>query len=282
MDKQKKLLGIIGHPVAHSLSPLMHNSASEYLSLPYTYNAFDVEPANLKKALDGMRAIGIAGINVTVPYKEKVVPFLDSLDENAIQIGAVNTITLKSGKLFGSNTDGIGFIRSLKKSRFRPRGKSVAMIGAGGSARAIAVSLFKAGISSLSIINRSGARGKNLVNALKNIGECRFISSRSAEALKAVSSSDLVIQTTSLGMKMSDPLPLAGANLRKGQYLYDIIYAPKETRFLKNARARGARTINGLGMLLYQGSESFKIWTGRRFPEEKVLKRLNKFLSRGT
>lgn len=279
--KQKKLLGIIGHPVAHSLSPLMHNRAASLLGLDYVYSAFDVAPQNLKSALTGMRSLGVAGLNVTVPYKEKVIPFLDSFDEEAALIGAVNTITLKNGKLIGSNTDGAGFIRSLKQKGFRPRGKSAAIIGAGGSARAIGVALCRAGVSKLTVINRSATRGRRLARTLSKLGDVSFAASNKSFAAAAAEEADIIVQTTPCGMKISDALPLSGIGFHKGQWVYDIIYSPIETRFLKKARLKGAKTLNGLSMLVYQGSESFKIWTGRSFPEDKIVGFLKRIVIKG-
>jgi shikimate dehydrogenase len=279
--KQKKLLGIIGHPVAHSLSPLMHNRAAELIGLDCVYCAFDVAPQNLKEALYGMRALGVQGLNVTVPHKEKVIPFLDGLDEEAALIGAVNTITLKNGKLIGSNTDAKGFIRSVQQNRFRPRGKSAVIIGAGGSARAIGVALCRAGLSKLTIINRSAQRGRRLVRTLSKLGDVSFAASDKSHAAKAAEAADIVVQTTPCGMKHSDALPLSNPAFHKGQWVYDIIYAPIETRFLKKARLKGAKTSNGLSMLVYQGSESFKIWTGHRFPEEKIVGFLQRTVMKG-
>ncbi|MBI5179231.1 MAG: shikimate dehydrogenase [Nitrospinae bacterium] len=272
------VLGIIGYPVSHSLSPLMHNSAAKDLRLPFVYIAFEVPPASLAKAVAGMKTLGIAGMNVTVPHKEKIVPLLDALDKGAAEIGAVNTVKNNNGVLTGANTDGVGFLRALKAERFNPRGKRAVIIGAGGSSRAIGVSLCKAGAKEIVVINRSEGSGKALVRHLSRFGKADFHKSTSPAARDAVARADLVVQTTPAGMKKSDPLPLADPPFRKGQLVYDIIYSPGETRFLKAAKKAGANTLNGLSMLVYQGSESFKMWTGRRFPEEKVLRLLKKQL----
>lgn len=277
----EKVLGILGHPVAHSLSPIMHNRAAKLLGLPYTYAAFDVAPKDLKRAISSLRALGIAGLNLTVPHKEKVIPFLDKLDAEAKAIGAVNTVTMRNGLLTGSNTDGIGFIRSLKKEGFNPKSKRAVVIGAGGSARAVGVSLLREGAKEIVIINRTKARGMALKKHLSKFGKAAFTGPETNEAEEALTNCGLIVQTTSLGMKKADPLPAAKPSFRKGQWVYDIIYSPGETRFLKKARMNGARTINGLGMLVCQGSESFKIWTGRKFPEEEILRFLKRFLAGG-
>ncbi len=277
---QKKVLGIIGSPISHTLSPAMHNRAAEILGLPYNYVAFDVAPSGLKKAIDSFRTLGIAGLNVTVPHKEKVVQYLDELDSDALTIGAVNTISVKGGRLKGFNTDRAGFLRSLKVKGFSPRGKKTSIIGAGGSARAIGVSLLNAGAGHVTVINRTASNGRKLADHLSKFGQASFIGSASPEAADALLESDLVVQATSLGMKKADPLPAPKQAFRKKQWVYDIIYSPEETRFLKNAKSKGARTLNGMGMLIYQGSASFKIWTGHNFPEDKIFIYLKRYLSR--
>lgn len=272
------VLGIIGHPVAHSLSPLMHNFAAKKLGLPYAYVAFDVEPAQLKKAVEGIRALGIAGVNVTVPHKIRVMKFLDAIDGEAERIGAVNTVINRGGKLIGANTDGIGFLRSLEKKGFKPKGKRAVIMGAGGSTRAIGVSLLRAGVKQLTVISRRSPAG--LVKVLRVFGSANFILSGSPLVPAAVHEADLVVQTTPLGMKKGDPPPLRDPAFRGGQLVYDIIYAPVETRFLAAARKAGADTMNGLAMLVYQGSESFRLWTGKKFPDDAALKLLKGKLGR--
>lgn len=274
------VLGIIGHPVAHSLSPLMHNFAAKKLRLPYTYVAFDVEPARLKNAVEGIRSLGIAGVNVTVPHKEAVMKHLDAVDAEARAIGAVNTIINNGGTLTGTNTDGIGFLRALKEKRFNPRGKNVIMVGAGGSSRAIGAALWRAGVKGIVIINRTPAAGKKLAKELSRFGHTTFVPAASPDAGALLTKADLVVQCTSLGMKKGDPLPLRDPVFRKGQLVYDIIYAPVETRFLAAARKAGADTMNGLAMLVYQGSESFRLWTGKKFPDKAALKLLKGHLGR--
>jgi shikimate dehydrogenase len=284
----KRVLGIIGHPVSHSLSPLMHNKAARELGLPYQYLAFDVDsedPNELKRAVAGIRSLGIAGVNVTVPHKESAAKYVDTLDPDAELIGAINTITNRKGLLVGSNTDGIGFLRSLKSAGFSPKNKRVAIIGAGGSARAIVVSLLRAGVSEIKLINRSKDRAKRLVRRFSELGDISYAGSGDSKSLREIEGCGLLVQTTPLGMRRSDPPPvsagLKGLPFMKGQFAYDIIYSPAETAFLKSAKRAGAHTVNGLEMLLYQGSESFKGWTGKRFPEDAVLNCLKRFLAKG-
>lgn len=264
------VLGVIGHPVNHTLSPLMHNRAAKLLNLDYVYVAFDVAPKNLRKVFAGLRGLGVRGLNVTVPHKEKVIPFLDSLDEEVLLAGAVNTITLENGRLVGSNTDGKGFMKSLKVRGFDLRNKKVAIMGAGGAARAIGVAVCRAGAEEVTVINRSALRGKRLARHLSQLGKVAFVSASSDNAVSVVRASDIIVQATPCGMKRSDPLPAGSAGFRKKQLVYDIIYSA-ETRFLQKAKSKGAYTANGLEMLVYQGSESFRKWTGSPFPEGKIL-----------
>ncbi|GMT41593.1 MAG: shikimate dehydrogenase (NADP(+)) [bacterium] len=260
----------------------MHNYAAELLGLDYVYVSFDVHPDNLRKIFNGVRGLGIKGLNVTVPHKEKVIPFLDRVEEDASIMGAVNTITLDNGCLVGANTDGTGFIKSIAAEGLDPNGKKVAIVGAGGSARAIGVALCRAGASSITVINRSASRGKRLARHLSKLGDVSFVASDSeSERVKeATYASDLIVQTTPCGMKRTDPLPAEQVAFRKGQLLCDIIYTI-ETPFMKKARSMGARAINGLGMLVCQGSESFRIWTGHSFPEKEILGFLKRILSKG-
>jgi shikimate dehydrogenase len=273
-----KVLGIIGHPIAHSLSPFMHNFAARELGLDYVYAAFDVNPLSLKQAVAAIKTLGIVGVNVTVPHKERIIQLLDGLEEEAAIIGAVNTLTLKEGRLIGGNTDGVGFIRSLKAEGINPSGKRVVIIGAGGSSRAIGVSLWRGGAAEITVINRSEANGKRLTRHLSSFGRTAFLPSASVAARDVLAGADIVVQTTPLGMKKGDPLPIPTPAFAKGQLVYDIIYAPGETNLLKLAKKSGAYTMNGLSMLVYQGSESFRTWTGHHFPEEKVMKALKKQL----
>lgn len=273
-----KVLGIFGHPVAHSLSPLMHNYAAKRLGLPFSYVAFDVEPDALKRAVESIRALGIVGVNVTVPHKERAAELVDELLGDAAFTGSVNTITNKNGKLVGTSTDGAGFLRALKSAGINPARKKVLMIGAGGSACSIGLSLLRAGVGELVVANRSEEGGKKMIGLLSRFGEISFVPSASPKAPEHAASADIIVQTTPVGMKASDPLPLAGIKFRKGQAVYDIIYAPERTKLLKLAEKQGAIAMNGLSMLVYQGSESFKTWTGKAFPEKEVLGYLKRLL----
>jgi len=262
------LLALLGYPVEHSISPQMHNAALTEAGLDMVYLAFAVTAAGLPAALAGLQALGFRGANVTVPHKEAVIKHLDVIEPAAARIGAVNTIVNDGDRLIGYNTDADGFLRSLREAGFDPAGKTAAIIGAGGAARAVAFALARAGCAGLVVANRTSARAQELADALG--GQYLYVAACSLEEqdlrpqlLKA----DLVINTTSVGMwpeVNSVPLPIAW--LQEGQWVYDLVYNPLETRFLSEARNRGCRTVSGLGMLLYQGAAAFTLWTGKTAP----------------
>ncbi|RME68345.1 MAG: shikimate dehydrogenase [Nitrospirae bacterium] len=269
IDGHTKLTGIIGYPVRHSLSPLMHNSAFESLGLNYCYVPMEVPPELLKDAISGLRALGFVGVNVTVPHKERVLEYLDELSEEARFIGAVNTIHIKDGKLKGYNTDAGGFIRSLKEEGILPEAREVFLAGAGGASKAVAFGL--CGVcSKLYIYNRTTEKAETLAEKLRQRG-CTVEVLKSPEVPEGVS---LVINATSLGLKEDDPLPMDVNTLIKGQVVYDLIY--KETPLLKEASRRGLRAIDGSGMLLWQAVAAFRIWTGQEPPVEVMRAALRK------
>ena len=282
-----EILGIIGYPISHTLSPLMHNTAIKHLGLDYIYLPFEVKKENIALAIGGLKGLGINGINVTIPHKESVIPYLDTLDENAKFIGAVNTIKLEDGSLKGYNTDGLGFLKSLKiDAQENTKGKNIIILGAGGAARAIAIQMALEGAKSIIIANRTLERGKKLAKYI-----CSKLKAQSSKLLKAVSlndssligyfrEADIIINTTSVGMKNGDTPLFPYDYISDRNLVCDIVYKPIETKLLKEASARGARILNGLGMLVYQGSLSFKIWTGHEMPVEIVRKVLTEELSK--
>jgi shikimate dehydrogenase len=250
-----EIYGIMGHPVAHSLSPAMHNSAFAALGLNKVYVAFDVIAVD--RTLEGFRALGIKGASVTVPHKQAVIAHLDSIDPVAKKIGAVNTLVIKGEKIHGLNTDWIGANRAIGEHLDLKR-KSVLLLGAGGSARAIGFGLLEAG-THLTLANRTVEKGAALADAF----ECRAISLAEAENFSA----DVLINATSVGMKPhTDKSPLPAAALHNFQVVMDIVYAPLETKLLKDAAQAGCTTIDGLAMLLYQGAAQFELWTGHKAP----------------
>lgn len=277
-----RVFGIIGWPVAHSLSPAMHNRAFQVTGYPGVYVPFPVEPEKVAEAVAGIRALGLGGVNVTVPHKRSVMPCLDEISADAQRIGAVNTIVNRDGRLVGHNTDGAGFLRSLTEELgVHPRGASVVMLGAGGGARAIAVALLGAGAGSLTIANRTLATAEALAADLSRWygagdGDGAGSSGRVREPLalddmrleEAVRQADLLIHTTVWGMAPHDDVPplISPSWLNPGTVVCDIVYAPAETSLLRAARERGCRVLPGLGMLLFQGAIAFEMWTGQPAP----------------
>ncbi|OIQ60227.1 shikimate dehydrogenase [Neomoorella thermoacetica] len=263
------LVALLGHPVQHSLSPLMHNAAFAAGGQNLVYLAFDVEQGDLVAALAGLKALGFRGANVTVPHKEAVIPYLDAVDPVAARIGAVNTIVNEDRCLKGYNTDGSGFLRSLEEAGFHPAGKRAVILGAGGAARAVAFALATAGCGSLVLANRTPERATELAGALAGAGLPAPVVYRLGDAgmRSEVEAADLVLNTTSLGMwPRVEETPLPPDWFRPGQWVYDLVYNPLETKFLASARRRGCRVISGLDMLLYQGAAAFTLWTGREAP----------------
>lgn len=258
-----KLLGIFGYPIKHSLSPYMHNAVCHELSLPYFYVPFQVAPEKLGQAVDSIRTLGIQGINITIPHKESVMQYLDKISHEAKLIGAVNTIKNENGKLIGYNTDGRGFVASIKEDfDVMPKGKSFIILGAGGAARAIAIQLAIEGCSKIIIANRSLSKAKNIAeNINANVPSCI------AEAVELnssilVSGADMLINTTSIGMKKEDQSIVDPELLSAIPMVSDIIYNPPDTPLLKEARKRNAQAANGINMLVFQGAIAFEIWTG--------------------
>ncbi len=267
---QTKVFGIFGHPVAHTLSPLMHNAAFDALGLPYRYLPFEVHPDRLEEAVKGILPLGILGLNVTIPHKETILPFLDEIDEEAKKIGAVNTIEVAAGRLIGRNTDGRGFLESLQERNVDLSGKRVILLGAGGAAKAVAVTLAQQPIAEMVIVARTVARGKALADRLAALAP-RLKTSLPGVDFGPGFPADpgrptLVVNTTPLGMKQGDPSPFPSHLLDPRWSVADLIYRPEETPLLAAAKKAGATAIPGLGMLLYQGSLAFEIWTKQKAP----------------
>ena len=295
-----KLMGVIGYPVSHTASPVMHHAAYKYLGCDYTYVPLLVQPDALKSAIDGIRALSFMGVNVTIPYKEKVIPYLDKLDPQAEKIGAVNTIVNDHGCLTGYNTDGAGFVYALEQEEnFSISGKRVVILGAGGAAKGIGFQCLDA--KSLCIVNRSLGKAQELaesitlnsaslfpirekggVSSLKieetpvkspegggQLGmSVSYLSSHSHSVQEVLSQADLVINTTPLGMVPDEAKsPLDNyAGISAKTFCCDIIYKPAETVFLKASRAQGALVLGGAGMLAGQGVLAFKLFTGLDVP----------------
>lgn len=264
-----KIYGVLGYPAKHSLSPLMHNAAFSHLGINAEYKIFEKNPEELAGFLGSLSSHSIYGLNVTVPYKEKVIPFLRKLSAEAELIAAVNTIRVSDNGLEGFNTDGEGFLNHLVYDLgFNPQDKIIAIIGAGGAAKAIAVYLSKESPRSISIYDIDKAKLKALIAQLKeNFSRTEFTAVNSLEELN-IKDCNLLINATPVGMIEGDPCLVDGGLIHKDLLVYDLIYNPAETKLLKIAKRKGAATSNGLGMLLYQGAKSFELWTGQKAPLE--------------
>jgi len=268
-----KIYGVLGNPIGHSLSPVMHNAAFEAMGINAFYAAF--ESSDLEGSIGGMRALGIRGMSVTLPFKTAVIPHLDVLDPLAGKIGAVNTILNRGGFLKGYNTDGSGAMKALENV-MDPAGKRCVLVGAGGAARGIGFMARERGMA-LVVANRSKDRGQDLAAFLKS----SFIPLEEIGDTKA----DVLIQTTPVGMfPRENASPVPHFVLQEGMVVMDAIYNPLETKLLKTARSRGCRTISGLEMFIHQGAEQFRLWTGSNPPlnimRSAVLNALSKQLER--
>jgi len=269
-------LGIIGFPIGHSISPRFHQAALDSLTIGAQYRAYEVDPVDVGSFVASLRSDEVTGINVTVPHKEAVMPFLDEIDEWAAEAGAVNTIINRSGHLSGYNTDGYGFLRALRESgEFDPAGKTALILGAGGSARGVVQALLRADIGSLAIANRTLARAETLADLANSRGvAAQPMSLPSSELGEAASSADLIVNCTSLGMRHGPDQaasPLSADEIPSTALVYDLVYNPMLTPLLRAAERAGAKTLGGISMLVYQGAASFEIWLERPAPVEVMM-----------
>ena len=264
-----KLFGLIGCPVHHSLSPLMHNDAFQTLHIDAHYHAFHVEPHMLKEAVQGLKALQCAGFNVTIPHKTAVMEYMDELDETAKQMGAVNTVVNERGKWVGYNTDGEGFVRALcEQMNVQLCGARILLVGAGGAARGIYFALLQHHVSAVDVCNRTAGKAEAFIKKEKSdVYSLEEGEERLAEY-------DIVINTTSVGMYPHvETMPISLRNLKKDTIVSDIIYNPLMTKWLQEAKEKGARVQNGVGMFVYQGALAFEKWTGI-FPNTKRMEQL--------
>ena len=273
MNSKTVMTGLLGHPVSHSLSPLMHNRAFEMLGLNMRYAAFDVEPVRVEEAVAGIRGLGLRGVNVTIPHKVSVMAHLDEIDEEARFIGAVNTIVNENGRLIGYNTDGRGYVRSLvEETGVVLAEQSALMLGAGGAARGVAFALLASGLSTLVIANRTRAKAEELVHDLGRMYQDATLTAISTEqAGEALAKATLLVQTTSIGMHPhTEESPLDAKHLHDRLLVSDLIYNPLDTKLLRDAAKAGARTHRGVGMFIYQGALSFEYWTKQEAPVQEM------------
>lgn len=281
---------LIGYPLKHSISPDFQQAALNYYKLNIHYELWEIKAEGLPSAIEGLKQPQSLGANVTVPYKEKIMDFLDEIDEQASLIGAVNTLVNRNGKLVGFNTDAYGFIQALRKDgRFDPNGKLVVLIGAGGAARAVSFALLQEDIASLAITNRTASRAKELIAALKHAcGErsrTAFVALPwgSPELKEAIKNCQLIVNCTTMGLRHSaqeGQSPLTSDSISSNALVYDLVYNPSETPLLMAASKAGARTLGGLPMLVYQGAAAFGLWTGKKAPVDIMLSAAKKAVGR--
>ena len=274
-----KRLGIIGYPLGHSISPAFQQAALDHYSLDARYEAWEVETASLPEFMEQLRSPSTLGCNVTVPHKSAVMPYLDCIDEWARMAGAVNTIVNGGGKLSGHNTDGSGFLRALtEQANFTPEGQSVLIIGAGGAARGVSLSLARSSVASITIANRTLERAESLVRLLERHGpNVAAIPLRDSgeELAQAAGKSHLIVNCTTIGMKQGaaeETSPIPAEHIPARALVYDLVYNPSVTPLMREAGRAGAATLGGLLMLVYQGAASFELWTGREAPVEVMMK----------
>jgi shikimate dehydrogenase len=275
------ICGIIGDPIGHTISPVMHNAAFGALGLNYRYFPFPVKKEELKEAISRMRAQNFRGLNVTLPHKMAVLPYLDELDPLARALGAVNTIVNENGRLKGYNTDAPAFLQVLLEKGVAPEEKHIVILGAGGTGRSLAFILAKRR-ARLTILNRSLAAARSLAEQVQKTFQTEITGGPLEETALALAllSADIVVNATSVGMSpQAEGTPVPSRLIRPGQVVFDVVYNPVQTRLLREAEARGAVAISGLDMLVWQGALAFEKWTGQRGPIDVMKKSALKALA---
>ena len=273
IDGYTRLVAVVANPIKHSISPFIHNSAFEATNTNGVYLAWEVDATELAETVANIRRYQMYGINLSMPYKEQVIPYLDQLSEEARLIGAVNTVVNREGTLIGYNTDGKGFFKSLPS--FKISGKKMVLLGAGGAAKAILAQAILDGVSQISVFVRSSSMEKTrpYLEKIQNATEFRvdlFALEDVQDLQDSITKADLLVNATSVGMdESSHPIPTSIV-LPEMLLVADVIYQPFETPFLKWARNQGNQSINGLGMLLYQAAEAFELWTGKEMPTDQI------------
>ncbi len=284
LNHPTKIFGIIGNPLGHSLSPLMHKYLLNEIGQKGSYNAFEVKENQLAETISGMKLDGTLGFNVTIPYKQAILPYLYEVDEDARFIGAVNTVHIQGSKLFGFNTDGHGFVSAVKKRNVQLENCSAIVLGAGGAARAVIFNLIRCGAKKLFIFNRTLQRAKNLAREVRDIFqsvEVDFSNLDSKTISSAIKTYQLIINATSLGMWPGiSKAPYLFEKDGSGLVAIDLIYNPLQTKFLKFAQEAGAKTLDGLDMFIFQGAASLKIWLGLENIIEVDHEQLRNYLSK--
>lgn len=268
-----KKVGVMGWPISHTLSPLIHNAAFAAAGLNYAYLPCAVKPEELDRAVAGLSALGFAGMNVTIPHKVNVMQYLDEIEPSARMTGAVNTIVVREGRLIGCNTDAEGFIASLKAQGVAVQGGNALLLGAGGAARAVVCGLVSHGIRALTVAARDKQKAVDFIADFQALAPINGVSFSDQDYTQALAAADLVINCTPIGMspEIDETPPLDWQALRSEAVVCDLVYNPLETRLLAEARQRGHKTVGGLGMLIEQGAIAFEKWTGVQAPREIMI-----------
>ena len=262
INNMTKKYGLIGNPLSKTLSPFIHNSIYRENNINSIYLTYELKLEDLEKGIEAFKTLGIEGFNITIPFKERIIPYLDNIDETAKKINAINTVKQVEGELIGYNTDYLGFLKSLELNNIDLNNKNILVLGAGGGSRAISIGLLENNINKLYITNRTSNRGIKLVNELRRIYNDKFIKFTGFNLSELDKDEiDIIINTTSVGMYPEiDESPMDFKGFQNDLILYDLIYKPLETRFLSEGKIRGYKTINGLEMLYYQAIKKKKIW----------------------
>jgi shikimate dehydrogenase len=274
-----ELVGVFGHPVAENPTVVMQEAAFQELGLNWRYLTIEVYPDDLEDAMKGLRAMNMRGINLTIPHKVAVLKYLDEVAPDAALIGAVNTVCREENRLIGENTDGKGFLRSLRDDAgIDPAGKRVMVLGAGGAARAITVELALAGAQQITLVNRTVERGEELVQLLNEKTSITASFFQWDTQYEIPSDTDILVNATSIGLfpNVSEKPDIAYETITQAMTVCDVIPNPPHTPFLREAESRGAKTLDGLGMLVYQGAIGFKMWTGLEAPVDVMHQALKK------
>lgn len=276
------VLGLLGNPVAHSVSPQIHNTLSALLGIDAVYVPFKVDKGMLGKAVDGLKVCSVSGFNATIPFKEEILQYVDELDESVKTAGAANTVKNHNGRLTAFNTDGEGFSRAFEVQMGAGfKGRSAVLLGGGGTARTLAVAMAARGLGRLTLVNRTVAKVQDIAQMVSKHYSCPVKTMALEEWVKADASEpwDILVNTTSVGMHPHvEETPVGESfRFRPGQWVYDVIYNPARTRLLRQAEEAGCKTANGMGMLLYQAVLAYEIWMGIKVSEEVVDKLFEEF-----
>lgn len=277
-----KNLGVIGYPIKHSLSPVIQNTATQEAGIDYAYIAMPIAPEDLEKAVIGLKALNFTGFNVTIPHKVNIMQYLDEIDEMAKLIGAVNTVHIKDGKLYGYNTDAIGFINPLLKENVEIKDKTTVILGAGGACRAVVCGLIKQGIKNIILAVRNPVKAQLLANDFNDLVDIKVCDWHSEEFKQYLAQADLLVNTTPLGMEgnIDSKPPVDWESVKKSAFVYDIVYIPAETKFLQEAKEYGHKILNGERMLAEQGAAALHLWTDKDINVDIMVKTLHDYLNK--